>query len=1595
MDKYIQPLALSLSLSLITGATLSFGCLAAPNKQEEKSPGQKSSSEAKLSGTHSEPEQEKPTQAALARHRIASMLRSGTELCDMQGANGGSDSYDSENLDILAKAMPALRVKAAQALPEPREALVRRFALEAVSISDRLGDCEGGDQYARLVSEMADLSEMQNIPAIFNELQATGRQRESSLLKRSIMGPAPMWVPRLQAQGENEKETVANLSESNHLTRNCLAAIAKKDKQAAKQLAENILSAYKNTTSRSKTQNQSYWASKPQNLYCTILHIARRFSDLGWYTESNHLLKALNASDQENPDWPGINSFLLVELTVNAERAKNDSDKLWQRLDRESGFATRFKHNTKEGSGENSKEKPRIVTYDYSTSEKLRRFASAYYCAGELDRAAILIEQALHQYTNIDPKASADYHIIHCHDDGISGDHVLLLLDAAIINSRQKKLDQAANFLSEALSGTAITEAGYGPKLAELASIYTENNKRDEAIAFLKKARAKNILPNYMAPRSSTSSPYVVDYCLARLLFESGQISDARTIIESAIEQAVTPVQPSEPRKRIPALPKDDYAYAPSILAGDCAFEQGDFKAAALRYEQAGLSRRFSTLPISRSTSLSSHWLQKAIDCADKCAKFLPEEYARLYTELATSIKDSSPQKAFALDKKAVELMSDNDPKKPAILSEMASLSQQIRYQTAAPEQRTSSHAEPNEPGKTLPSAQIPPTTDAADQQIPLLRRAAQAAQICGDKTLSSRYMQLAIAEAAANQLDSAIEDCQRSLNAYTGASPAGNWWSPALLPANNQITNFLASKDRNADSVKLFNLAIERVKSVNGPDSPETLQQILELLHFYIQRKDNQNALATLDRALACKMRPKSWRDNWARMPHSYRGPNFAVAFDWARSLAPSDPKLALNTMERILKAQERQLPPDDLQIADTLVANANVENILKDNAQALSSYQKAFAIFKLYYGEKAALLRLSVDYPALLRQSGKAGEADRLEALNNPPAQKTAASPAASPAEDRAGGPAANPANGPAANLANGPAAGPAPKSTPKSTPKSAPVAPTDRLAALKPKEVDLATLKSDYEKAAAEAPYSLLTMTALKELAWAARSKQDRDLAIDCIKKQIALADRFGDSPQEKAGYYKTLVDISLEKDNLDEAKSWLGKLLAVGGLTAMEQASCQQKLLKAYIDAKQPHEASIYIQTLWNSNGIDGPQLEQSQRELIQFLIKENRNDEAKQEVHSLFEQRAKWIPAQRYFYEAILLGKIAVQTGETTYLRELLLKGETLLPGDQGQFYLRDFADLWEKAGDNAHAEALRSKFKTFLASITPNQGFPQAFNPPRRGISFVQTGKGLEFPAPTRPERNYVFNFAALASNSLRLEDDSYLTLDQTSSAIALAGSYGELKAGQKANFSGKLTFIYGTYPTNHLDIAPPPKPRPGWGGNGGGGGFGGTLMMGLPAAWAPPFKPPFLPPPNCKTLDAATQKNANLVLKPGSYSVDRLDLDSLSSEPPGRVRLFLSSSASSGGLPVFHARPNAKINLLNLDTATRLPRLEIWYGGTGTIKLDKGSNFNGIIYAPDARVEVGPGQATFVGSIVARDIVFTGESRLCWDPLLSNWTEY
>ncbi len=173
-----------------------------------------------------------------------------------------------------------------------------------------------------------------------------------------------------------------------------------------------------------------------------------------------------------------------------------------------------------------------------------------------------------------------------------------------------------------------------------------------------------------------------------------------------------------------------------------------------------------------------------------------------------------------------------------------------------------------------------------------------------------------------------------------------------------------------------------------------------------------------------------------------------------------------------------------------------------------------------------------------------------------------------------------------------------------------------------------------------------------------------------------------------------------------------------------------------------------------------------------------------------------------------------------------------------------------------------------------------------------------------------------------------------------------------------------------------------------------GGGSVATGQLVNLPAVQTPPFKTAAEVEVVNGTVGGMQGQGLQFGLSPGDYRIFSLGTEGLKLLSPGRLRLFLPANAETKS-PVFHAQPGALINAESIGgPAPKGCTLEIWYNGTGTIKLDRDSTFNGVIYAPNGRIEIGPANATFTGAMVAKTIDISGESKIYYDPQLLNWKE-
>jgi hypothetical protein len=124
--------------------------------------------------------------------------------------------------------------------------------------------------------------------------------------------------------------------------------------------------------------------------------------------------------------------------------------------------------------------------------------------------------------------------------------------------------------------------------------------------------------------------------------------------------------------------------------------------------------------------------------------------------------------------------------------------------------------------------------------------------------------------------------------------------------------------------------------------------------------------------------------------------------------------------------------------------------------------------------------------------------------------------------------------------------------------------------------------------------------------------------------------------------------------------------------------------------------------------------------------------------------------------------------------------------------------------------------------------------------------------------------------------------------------------------------------------------------------------------------------------------------RGVDLNLGAGDYISGGLNVSSLRVQPNQRVRLFLTDNANVDGY-AFVSGVNGRVGGEGFHNGNAV-NFQIWYNGQGTIKLDHNTTFCGIIYAPNARVEMGEGNCSFEGAVVARDINCEGNIHFTYD---------
>lgn len=368
------------------------------------------------------------------------------------------------------------------------------------------------------------------------------------------------------------------------------------------------------------------------------------------------------------------------------------------------------------------------------------------------------------------------------------------------------------------------------------------------------------------------------------------------------------------------------------------------------------------------------------------------------------------------------------------------------------------------------------------------------------------------------------------------------------------------------------------------------------------------------------------------------------------------------------------------------------------------------------------------------------------------------------------------------------------------------------------------------------------------------------------------------------------------------------------------------------------------------------------------QIAEVLVKCGKIDQGLRLI-SFIDKRAAVLPKKQAIGNRFLdIGEVLIALGEGSRAIPLLDSGCSLISsaetwGDEKASAVRRRNRLLHDLTRGEEQKSFNQRQQQMLKRVPMRTG--PAFRPgvrmPVEALGQTQLTLG--------DQNEYRFDYVALASNSAyfggntslraQLPDEPFESLSEGS----FAGAFGRCVADRfKVAQTNGFSWVFGQ---PFVDVQRIESV------------YGGSIP---PVVQPLPFKPALKAPASAIRLPEGEQRAIELT--PGDYTVRRL-VTSYRIRGEGRVRIFIEGDVLTEG-PVFICD--------GLEDMPEDAKLEIWYNGEGTLRFEHNSQFRGIVYAPNARIELGRNNSMFVGAMVARDIFADGNVRLIFDESLLRW---
>lgn len=580
----------------------------------------------------------------------------------------------------------------------------------------------------------------------------------------------------------------------------------------------------------------------------------------------------------------------------------------------------------------------------YSWSETLRRLSVAYYYANEFQRAEYLINQA---FTASDAEVGHSAKVTRY---GSSfGEKNMMQIFASCIAAKQNKFKQAEAYWKQFASSSSLQYDGYRHAAMELSSVYLKKGDKKTAIEILRTVHLKPADSVRYVDNAATA----LDLQLAKLLLESGEKQEAYEIAKSA-EKLMS--------KRL--------HWDQILVVASCAEAVGDFELAANNYGLARMTAGGDLLFREKKTGMT--YMEKAVNLAEKVPNFDKKRLVEIYKDFAMSVPPNSDKAQAALDayKKAYSLLPESDPQKANLLMNIANLNNTISSRLNKPES--------NQKGFGV-------SDDYLNAQI----EAARIAEKNHQPNAGELWSRVANSKGSRGEIDAALVDVRHMMKLYSVWDVANH---QGIL-ANSNIVIWLVKHGRKAEAQNLLIEAVQRTKAVAGQNNIATQAQCIDLFEFYVKQKNYRAAETVLTEALSGDLTTGETLTHYMSISHCGPGwPQTSNAVDLLNSIfsivlkkvPDTDPMFVLTVAQKVLKAQDAALKPNDERLVPTLAQLGDIYFNLQKYGEAEKHYDRAYSITKQYQKGEFAVRQVGKHFLENLRKLGKNSEADKLVDLD-----------------------------------------------------------------------------------------------------------------------------------------------------------------------------------------------------------------------------------------------------------------------------------------------------------------------------------------------------------------------------------------------------------------------------------------------------------------------------------------------------------------------------------------------------------------------------------------------------------------------------------